>query len=191
VGVCGLCTNESGDIIGGHFPEDVFDSDSLECRYRYQVTGEKWGFCRTDVLRDYPFPDDVVGHVPEGIVWSAIARRYKTRFINKALRIYYWAPDSITQAGVEKGGAERNAEGHALWARTVLEDEISWFFFNPQWFLKMAANYTRFHFLLQKRQPHKSYPIRGMLPSLLVIMMWPLGYLLYLNDSSGRGSHRP
>ena len=35
--VSALAMDEHGDIIGTRFPEDVFDSDSLEIRYRYKV----------------------------------------------------------------------------------------------------------------------------------------------------------
>ena len=176
--VQGLCLYESGNIVGDKFPEDVFDSNTLEIFYRYKVTGEKWGFQRTDVLRQFPFPENVLGHVPENIVWSAIAKCYKTRFINEALRIYYIEPDSMTQMAE----AEKNADGLALWARDDLCNDLQWFFYNPKWFLKMAANYTRFHLHLKKNNPNKRWVLHGFFPHLLVILMYPVGLLVYLLD---------
>lgn len=176
--VTGLCVDKNGQIVGSRFPTNVFDSDSLEIRYRYRVMGEKWGFQRTDILRQFPYPEDIKGHVPEGVIWSAIARRYKTRFVNEALRIYYTEDDSISNSAVVQGAA-KHAEGHALWAREVLCNEWRWFFYRPQWFLKMAANYTRFHSHLQKTQPGKRYPLRGLVPRLLVALMWPVGMFRY------------
>ena len=190
-GVCALCKDQHGSLIGSCFPTDIFDSDSLESRYRYKMTGEKWGFTRTEVLRRYPYPEDVVGHVPEGVVWSAIAKDYKTRFINAELRIYYKHEDSITQRGRQAAGARGNAEGHTLWARAILEEELLWFVYQPQRFLKMAANYTRFARSLSYLQPEKHYPIRKVLPKLLVGTMWPVGYLLYLTDRNLLFSTRP
>jgi len=175
--VTGLCTNEGGVVVGSPFPADVFDSDPLAIRYRHQVEGEKWGFQRTDVLRRFPFPQDVQGLVPEGVVWSAIASHYKTRFVNDILRIYHTEADSITQMSVAK-----NADGLALWAREVLCNEWRWFHHNPKWFLKMAANYTRFHLHLQKVQGGKHWPLQGFIPRILVALLWPVGVLRYWLD---------
>jgi glycosyltransferase involved in cell wall biosynthesis len=176
--VTGLCIDRGGAIVGSRFPADVFDSDSLAIRYRYRIESEKWGFQRTDVLRRFPFPQDVRGHVPEGVVWSAIASRYKTRFVNDVLRIYQTEADSITQAT----NAGQHADGHALWAREVLCNEWSWFRYNPKWFLKIAANYTRFHLHLTKSQSGKRWPLRGSVPRLLVALMRPVGVLRYWLD---------
>ncbi len=180
--VTGLCVDTEGRIVGSRFPADVLDSDSLKIRYHYHVTGEKWGFQRTDILREFPFPSDISGHVPEGVVWSAIARQYKARFVNQALRIYHTEDDSLSNSAVVVHGAAKNAEGHALSAREVLCNEFIWFFYNPKWFLKMAANYTRFHIHLQKTKPGKHWPLRGFVPCLLVALMYPFGRLLYWLD---------
>lgn len=179
--VTGLCVTQKGVLVGSRFPADVFDSDSLAIRYRYRIKGEKWGFQRTDVLRRFPFPQNVQGHVPEGVVWSAIASRYKTRFVNDVLRIYHTEVDSITQISGATG-AGKYADGNALWAREVLCNEWRWFLHNIKWFLKMAANYTRFHLHLQKSQPGKRWPLRGFAPRLLVLLLWPVGVMRYWLD---------
>jgi len=171
------CLDEKGNIIGDKFPEDVFDSNTLEIFHRYKVTGEKWGFQRTDVMRQFPFPENVQGLVPESLVWSAIARNYKTRFINNALRIYYIETDSICRTEIGK-----NADGFALWAREELCNNLQWFFYNPKWFLKMAVNYTRFHLHLQKNNANKRWDLHGFFPRLLVVQTYPIGQLLYMLD---------
>ena len=182
VGVCALCMDEQGTLVGSRFPADTFDSDSLEVRYRHGVSGEKWGFSRTEVLRLFPFPEDVQGHVPEGIVWSAIARRYKTRFINQVLRIYYQADDSITKTGHHKGGAARHCEGHFLWTCAVLDNELHWFCYRPSWFLKMAVNHTRFALHLADIQPGKHHLLKDWRAELMRTLLWPVGYALYRRD---------
>ena len=55
-------------------------------------------FHRTDVLRQFRFPMNVRGHVPEWIIWSAIATRFKTRFVNDRLRIVHFEPNSIMRS---------------------------------------------------------------------------------------------
>jgi glycosyltransferase involved in cell wall biosynthesis len=179
-GVTGLCVDVRGRVVGSRFPADVLDSDSLEIRYRYRVTGEKWGFLRTDVLRMYPFPEDVEGHVPEDVVWSAIATRYRTRFVNETLRVYHAEEDSITRGGRRRPDA--NADGHALWAREVLCREWRWLPFAPQWFLRMGANYTRFHLHMRRGRPGRRWPLKGLVPRGIMAASWPLGLGLYLLD---------
>src|SRR5688572_19278005 len=88
--VTALCLDQHGALVGTRFPFDPTDSDSLEVRYRYRVKGEKWGFHRTAVLKQFPFPMlEGERYMPFRVVWGAIARRYKTRYVNEALRIYY------------------------------------------------------------------------------------------------------
>src|SRR5690606_10486908 len=89
-GVTALSMNEEGRIVGDQFPgKDYIDSDSLEIWYKYGVKGDKCGFIKTEILKQYPFPEDIDGHVPESVVWSAIAIKYNTRFINEALLIIH------------------------------------------------------------------------------------------------------
>lgn len=100
--VTALCLGENAHTVGTHFPakegQDWIDSNSLELHYRYHVQGEKWGFHRTNVLKEFPFPENVHGLVPEGVVWSVISRHYRTRYVNKALRIYHTEPDQRERA---------------------------------------------------------------------------------------------
>ena len=182
-GVCGLCMNPQGKTVGDYFPADVFDSDSLELRYRYGVRGDKCGFLRTDVLQKYPFPENIDGQVPPSIVWSAIARSYKLRFINEVLYICHPSDDSITADGVGKRG--KHSGGLHLWAASVLDNELEWFLWQPVWFFKMAANYTRFGMLHNRFSISSSTrckPLKNWRAKFLLYLMWPAGYILYLRD---------
>lgn len=79
--------------------------------------------------------------MPEGIVWSAIASRYKTRYVNESFRIYHASEDALSRPS----SIQNQAEGLALWAREVPAHDVRYFRHDPVWFLRMAANYTRFH----------------------------------------------
>jgi glycosyltransferase involved in cell wall biosynthesis len=141
VGVCSLCKSIDGEIVGDKFPcESYIDSDSIEMKYRYKVSGEKWGFSRTDVLKKHPFPESIPGFVPEGIIWANIAKQYKTRFVNESLRTY--RQDSGNQLS-NKADPRRDALGLMLWSINVLNNEASWFFFSPARFIYEAARWNR------------------------------------------------
>jgi len=142
-GVTCLCQDENGNIVGDKFPKDVMDSDELEMAHKYKIKGEKWGFHRTDVLKEVPFPElPQVGYIPELIVWDAIALRYKKRFINEALRAYIAGPGGLTE--YTKQYPALYAFGRRLYHRENLNKYIDWIVYDPLDFLKSAINYVRF-----------------------------------------------
>jgi glycosyltransferase involved in cell wall biosynthesis len=183
VGVTGLCMDQNGNLVGDKFPFDPLDSDSLEIRYRFKVKGEKWGFLRTEILRQYPFPMlPESKFVPEGVVWSAIARNYKTRFINTPLRIY-WSDEARTSDQLSRMVSPAlYAAGHAYWHRVKLNTEIHWFLHAPLEFLRSAVHYGRFSF-------HSGVGLRRQLrqlDNLLAKGLWltalPVAFMIFSKD---------
>lgn len=96
-GITCLCQDENGNIVGGQLPNDIIDGRFNGVLSKINRTGEMWGFQRTTVLKEYPFPIfPGEKFVPEGLVWNRIAAKYKTRFINEALRRYYASNDALS-----------------------------------------------------------------------------------------------
>ena len=95
VGVTALVQRPDGSLVGTSFPSNPFDSTPLEIRRH--VRGEKWGFLRTSVMREFPFPVfDGERYIPESIVWNRMARSYRTRYVNEVLRIYYESENGMS-----------------------------------------------------------------------------------------------
>jgi len=180
-GVCGLCIDQNGKIVGDRFPFQVTDSNSLEIYYRYNAKGEKWGFQRTDILRGYPFPE-VQGarYVPEGVVWNAIARSYKIRFVNEVLRIYFvqnaFSSDQITHS---LSGPSRNATGGAFYYQFCLNEDIAWFRYAPLEFFRSAVHYVRFSLHSGKSIIRTVRNIRPLISKIIVLLTTPMGAILY------------
>ncbi len=105
-----LCCTPDGAIIGKPFPGAPVDAFTFadQMRYRYSGTwgssSEGWGINRTDVLRTFPFPEGE-RFVPEGLVWNRISRKYASRYINEALRIYEPNPRGLSSNVTELKGA--------------------------------------------------------------------------------------
>jgi len=98
-GVTVHCMDESGRVIGSRFPFDVMDDYPWRLHAQYDVRGEKWGFHRTEILREYLFPViEREKFIPEGLIWNRIGRRYKIRFVNDALRIYRPSRDGLSSS---------------------------------------------------------------------------------------------
>lgn len=181
--VTALCAYEDGSIVGDRFPGKKWtDSDSLEIYYRYGVTGEKWGFQRVDVLRQFPFPEEIPGHVPEGVVWSQIARHYKTRFINEPLRTYCQDENSDIQQITKEGGIKKNAAGHLFWKWRILSNDIVYFRYKPISFIIDAARFTRFYLHTSPQYRFKYWP-SSVLGKMLVVIMSPVGYFCWFYES--------
>lgn len=183
-GVCGLCVDESGDLVGDEFPSgEYIDSDSLEIQYRYRVSGEKWGVMRTDVLRQYPFRTDIPGLVPEGTVWYQIARSYKTRFFNEALRIYCQDQVGLIARQGEVIDVSKNAVGAAYAKEQALSCHLRYFRYRPIWFLLEAARLVRFylHTSRPRRRLIRFWP-SSLLGKILVVIAAPLGGIMFIRD---------
>lgn len=83
-GECGLMRNSKGVKIGTGFEYESIMSDSIEIRAKYKVDGDLMEVFRTDVLREFPFPE-IEGErfCPEQLVWYRIAKEYKLMFVNR------------------------------------------------------------------------------------------------------------
>ena len=178
--VTALCMDQHGRIVGDKFPENITDSDSLEIHYKYKVKGEKWGFQTTAVLREFLFPlYDDLKFVPEGIIWSAIARKYKTRFVNETLRIY-WLEDKNNADRLSKLNPS-TAKGRSLYHKTVLNEHLDWFTYSPMSFIRSSINFSRYSFYAGIGLRKQAGQLRSC-PRLLWFVLLPVGFLVYLGE---------
>ena len=175
-----LCQDQQGKIVGSRFPFESTDSNLLEIRYKFKVSGEKWGFHRTDILLKFPFPE-ISGQkfISENVVWNAISRQYKARFINEPLRIYFGGSDQLTKSGSPK----ENALGHALWHKTVLNTELDYIRFSPISFLRSSVHYIRFSFHNSTSVSKQIKSVKPKLSKFLLLVSLPFGFLIYWLDN--------
>lgn len=181
-GVTCLCQDEKGNLVGDKFPQDVMDSDELEMKHRFKVKGEKWGFHRTDVLKQFPFPDlPKVGLIPESIVWDAIALRYKKRFINEILRTAVAGPGGLTEQ--VKHNPALHSFGRRLYHKENLNRYINdWLFCDPMNFIRSAVNYVRFSFHQRITPKGQWRELTNWKAKFLYIIAFPVGWLMYIRD---------
>jgi glycosyltransferase involved in cell wall biosynthesis len=116
--VQGLCATESGEITGSRFPGgERFDSDAFEIVYRYGAHGDRIGMIRTDVIRAFPFPEDL--GVNESLIWYRIAREYKTRYLNRTLARKEFQPGGLTDTA--RSQAVTWAPAHRLAFKEIVQ----------------------------------------------------------------------
>lgn len=188
-GVTVLCQDQYGRLVGERFPRDIVDSDSNEMQHRFKTTGEKWGFHQTEVFREFPFPE-FKNHafVPESVVWNAMGRRYKTRYVNEVLRVY-WQHDGPRL--MNSALLADSSPGLALWHHDVLNTNLKYVRYSPVDFIKTSIHYTRFSlhdgvsFRTQWRQ------LNGPAARALWLGAAPLGWLAYKRDRRAAEPRRP
>ena len=182
-GVTAACIDQDGRPVGSPFPFDVTDSDSLEIRFRYKVKGEKWGFHRTQVMRDFPFPEPDAGRfVPLDMVWKKIARHYKTRYVNEVLRIYFEDDaDQVTRLS-RNSMSPRAVPGRRLQNLQSLNNDLRWARYVPVEFLRTAGNYARTSFHCGVGVAEQWKALQPAFAKVLWLLMLPAGYAMFLRD---------
>lgn len=183
--VTALCVDQYGNLVGDEYPNSPTDSDTIESRYRLKVKGEKWGFHRTDVLRRFPFPAGDQLYLPEGLVWHAISREYKTRYVNERLRIYWCnEPNRSDQVSRHQPFAV-GAPGTVLFLAQILNRDIGWFRVAPGQFVWEAVQYCRFSFHAGRSCVVQVRTLENALAWVLWGVTVPVGYAVYRMDRHG------
>jgi len=189
--VTALCRDEHGRELGERFPFDPTDSNATEIRYRYKVTGEKWGFQRTDVIRQFPFPSipGYLGMMTGRLAWGPIGRHYLTRYVNEYLGIVTEDQvDTLTKGG---GDPRLNAPGERLEARDLIENDLRYFRYAPVAYYLKAAKYVRSALFDDQSLPTQVRALTRWPSRALWLAAVPLGIAVYGIDRFGLGRFIP
>jgi glycosyltransferase involved in cell wall biosynthesis len=190
-GLWGLCCDQHGSIVGDKYPVSPFDADLREVVYVHRIRGEKWCALRSDVLRQFPFPEiRETQFIPEGMVWLEIAKTYKTRYVNEIIRIYY-IDDNETGATLGKRiGLGENAPGRMYYYIWLLNNDLGYFSSSPTPFLKAAvmlpivARFSGISFWSALKR------LETFQARMLVFMALPFALLLYAFDKTNTRAAR-
>ncbi len=189
--VTGLCRDEHGTELGERFPFDPTDSNATEIRYRYDVTGEKWGFQRTDVMREFPYPTipGYTGMMAGRIVWGAIGRRYVTRYINEYLGIVTEdQPDTLTKGAPDP---RRDAPGERLEAWDLIEHDLHYFRYAPVAYYLKATKFVRSALWADESLLAQGRALSRLPSRVLWLASVPMGLAVYAVERLGLGRFIP
>jgi glycosyltransferase involved in cell wall biosynthesis len=184
--VTALAVDEHGELIGTRFPQDPTDASALEIRFRYKVKGDKAGFQRTALLRAYHAPEipGYTGLVPESLVWNAIARRYKERYVNEILEIK-WLGDPGDRLSTPAADPARIAPGTLLGYEQLLGEDIRWARYAPIEFLVEAARYSRMAFHGGRSVRAQWRAVHSDTGRILWLATLPIGWTVYALERRG------
>jgi glycosyltransferase involved in cell wall biosynthesis len=173
--VTGLCIDPEGKVIGDAFPEDIIDSDPIEMYYKFKIKGDKWGCQLTKIRKQYkyPVPSMKLNYYPEITIFGEIAKKYKTRYINKPLKIVRYHSDGLSKRKLP------NAYSKKISHMYILNEHIDYFEKNPYEFFIHSILYTRWSLHCKKIEIKGIKPI---LSKILILVSFPAGFLFYLYD---------
>jgi glycosyltransferase involved in cell wall biosynthesis len=185
-GVTSLCQYETGSLVGVPFPGDAVTCTHLEMIYKFKIKNEMWLCVRTNVMKEFPFPEPEVRYFPEATVWTRMGRMYKTLYINEMLRVYWQDQPSLMRGG----SPGYNAAGGNLALLSVLTEQIDWFVQDPTYFIRCAVHYARFSF-------HSNLSLRSQVSALTNFkakILWaiglPIAWIVYLRDRGKSGNKK-
>ena len=171
-GIAGLdITMDTREVIGSGLPQEHIDCNAIDIRYRHHVTGDMKEVFRTDVLREFPFPEfHGERFCPEQLVWFRIAHRYKLRYVNKPIYIAEYQPDGIT-AGITRARM-RNPSASMLTYAELTECPVPFLVK-----VKAAINFWRFW---------HCRTATSVVPRVALRWHWlrPLGWMMHVRDGN-------
>jgi glycosyltransferase involved in cell wall biosynthesis len=175
--VTALCMNEEGNPLS----KETFtfkDSNSLDCKFKYKFETEAWGFQKTAVLKEFKFETKITNSlVPESYVWFRIAEKYKTRFVNEYLRVYYTGHSSLSNTKIKN-----KAEGLIFYYTYLLNYQLSYFKYVPLHFIYYAAKLTRYSLHNNTKFSTVFKELKTNYGKILFLSCIPLGMIFYIYD---------
>jgi glycosyltransferase involved in cell wall biosynthesis len=183
-GINVLCRDgASGKIVGDPYPCNGMDSNSLDLAYLHRVEGEKWGCVRTDLLKKHPFPLVGGSHFAENYVWHALARRYKTRCFNTALRIFY-QNDSSDRLSNERGASLDKGRYQAMyrWNYLHLNMNGDYMLRKPKEIIVTLANLGKTGLVLGEYLNSSLGRLKRRWTRWAFVCLYPLAMALYWRD---------
>ena len=171
-GVVGIDSTINGDRISSGFNSDVLDCTEVEARCKYHIKGDMKEVFRTDVLREFPFPEiDGEKFCPEELQLVRVSTKYKFRYYNNVIYIADYQSEGLSSRIIKIRmdspiSAMMNYSENNLFNVPLIQK------------IKNAINYWRFYYCININLHKKD------LPKISFIWYWtkPLGWIMHLND---------
>lgn len=170
-GVCGLKYYPNGTSVGGEKSFCILDSTSLDFRYKYYYSGDMAEVIKTEVLKEFPFPDfEGERFCAESLLWNRIAQKYKFRYFQESIYICDYLEDGLSFYSVKN---RMKSPTYAM----LNYSELSRMNIPFKIKLKSYVNYWRFSFCSSYSFVNKIKQI-----NFFSVFLLPFGLLLYFRD---------
>ncbi len=179
----GHCITSSGELVGSRYPRNRIDGSYFSLWQNKIMVGEKLPCFRTDVLREFPFPErGAREHAFTGTIWMKIGEKYKTRCIDHVVRIFHIDPNDKVSLTQKNKRMDINAISKMEFQLSILN---LWRAYWPKFlgrFILSAAQCSRFALHVKGWRKHLFANIENISGKILCIVMFPVGYFMWLLD---------
>lgn len=174
--VAARCKDERGKIVGDLLPHSPLDVSAIDLRLKYRIKGEMLEMYKVNILKQYKFPtyDSRMRFCPENIVWFEIAKKYKMRVIDEAVRIYYH--DAINSLMIVKN-IRRSVSNYYMWLYYI-NNLSKYIFYNPIFILKAYIGVSMDGFTSKKNIIDILKDCNNIKRKIFVALFMPFGYIL-------------
>lgn len=182
-GVYARSCDENGRPSGPGLGVPWRDATFHEQHYRFRVNEDQRPCWVTEVIRQFQAPvlNNFSGWFPEGFTAARVGRRYKSRWLNNVIYVYY-QHDGIDRLSV----APKETYGHWPGLRAQYCDQLAfdarWAPYAPLQFYRRAANYARFSFRLGIGLGGQWQEMKAGLGRAIWLAALPAGVALRLRD---------
>ena len=170
-GVAGRRMYADLSIVGNQGFEEMI-SNSIDIRYKHNVTGDLVEVFKTAILKSYPFPE-IKGEkfCPEALIWNRIAQNYDLLFFNKGIYITEYLEGGLTSSIVKirRQSPQLTTLHYAELERLAIP------FLQK---LKANINFWRFSF----NSAESFWSLFKRVSFINSIIGLPFGFLMYVND---------
>lgn len=168
-GVAGYMSHRNGEIIGKGAEFQTLDTNSIDIRYKYHVSGDMAEVFKTKVLKEFPFPE-IEGEkfCPEALLWNRIATKYKLRYFKEVIYFRDYLEGGLTDRIVR-------IRMQSPMASMLCYQEMTTYAIPPKEKIKAAINYWRFRLCAKKgiEKPKLKWYWN---------FFMPLGWMIHLRD---------
>ena len=103
-GIVGLSQYiDKQEIVGDYFLKNDWEVSFADIYLKYHLKGDKSVAFKTEVLQQYPFPEEQgVRFVFEAVVWHEMSKKYKVLAINEVIQKKEYLQDGLTDSSYKK-----------------------------------------------------------------------------------------
>lgn len=97
-GIITLDSFENNEIVGTKFPLHLSQINWIDMVFKYRVKGDKAYYFRTDIIKNYPFPNYKNNkHMPPSYQYYQISKKYNFFIVNKPTKFVEYLEDGISR----------------------------------------------------------------------------------------------
>lgn len=178
-----MCLDQFGNLVGEQFPKSPYYSSTLDNLVHEKFNDEKWGFIKTQLLKNVVINPDVFskGYIPEGVIWTLFSKlNFKTVYINDPLRVYYI---DDTDNNITSDSIKNRAFGLMVYSLCILNRFFRTHFFkNPKLFFKQLYYLLKTNKYLKIPLAQYIKALDSTILKLFLIICWPFRFLLHLKS---------